>query len=89
MTSVGQQVIATTKQAARQIVVYENSVEASFVLFCDLALLFCDLAFQVGRGLVPHQPCFGVLTADGSGSWDAQWVYAKTNPSGASPKRMG
>ncbi len=21
------------------------------------------LAFQVGRGLVPHQPCFGVLTA--------------------------
>ena len=26
----------------------------------------CDLAFHVGRGLfrlVPHQPCFGVLTA--------------------------
>ncbi len=23
-----------------------------------------DLAFQVGRGLVPLQPCFGVLKAD-------------------------
>ncbi len=22
-----------------------------------------DLARQVGRGLVPHQPCFGVLTS--------------------------
>ncbi len=34
----------------------EKCVDASFVPFCDLA-------FQVGRGLVPHQPCFGVLTA--------------------------
>ena len=45
--------------AARQIAVYEKCVDASFVPFCDLA-------FQVGRGLVrliPHQPCFGVLTA--------------------------
>ncbi len=22
-----------------------------------------NLGFQVGRGLVPHQPCFGVLTS--------------------------
>ncbi len=38
-----------------QIAVCEKCVDASFVPFCDLA-------FQVGRGLGPHQPCFGVLT---------------------------
>ncbi len=40
----------------RQIAVGEKCVDASFVPLCDQA-------FQVGRGLVPHQPCFGVLTA--------------------------
>jgi len=48
--------IAGSAWAVRQIAVYEKCVEASFLPFCDLAL-------QVGRGLVPHQPCFGVLTA--------------------------
>lgn len=38
-------------------------VDASFVPFCELDFPFCDLAFQVGWGLVSHQPCFGVRTA--------------------------
>ncbi len=49
----------------------EKCVDASFVPFCDLAFQFgpavlsagAGLVIQVGRGLVPHQPCFGVLTA--------------------------
>ncbi len=48
--------------AVGQIAVYEKCVDASFVPCCELAFPFCELAFQVGRGLVPHQPCFGVLT---------------------------
>ncbi len=38
--------------------------ELMSVLFRSVIWSFrlVDLAFQVGRGLVPHQPCFGVLT---------------------------
>ncbi len=50
--------------AVQQIAVYEKCADASFVPFCDLVFRLVGLAFQVGRGLVPYQSCFGVLTAD-------------------------
>ena len=62
--------------AMRQIAVYENAL--ILVLFRSAIWPFrlAEPALQVGRGLVPRQPCFGVLTAGtresirSPGRWD-------------------